>query len=100
MWAEEDGQAFVNHIFPGLWPMEFGYSERTQRQWYERIPKAGVLLWKKSIILSALGPTSIEATEQFDKCLDEMNGHRKNLVVQCRGFFNKFIIMKPWTVTE
>ena len=58
-------------------------------------------MWKKSIILSALGLTSIEeAIEQFDKCLDEMNGHRKNLVVQCWRFFNKFVIMKPWTVTE
>jgi hypothetical protein len=36
-----------------------------------------------------------EATGQFDKCLDEMNGHRKNLVVQWWRFFNEFAIMKP-----
>ena len=46
-------------------------------------------------------PTSIEeATEQFDKCLDEMDGHRKNLVVQWWRFFNEFTIMRPWTVSE
>ena len=44
--------------------------------------------------------TSIgEATEQFAKSLDEMNGHRKNLMVQWWRFFNEFTIMKPWTVT-
>jgi hypothetical protein len=60
-----------------------------------------MLLWKKSNILSALAPTSIEeATEQFDKCLDEMDGHRKNLVVQWWRIFNEFTIMRPWTVSE
>jgi len=100
---EMEGERNRKHELYALW-IEFAYSERQTRNWFERMPTTGTnkcFCGKGSISYPHWPPTSIEeAREQFEMCQDERNEHRRNLVVQWWRFFNDIADITPWRMSE
>jgi hypothetical protein len=83
-----------------LWN-EFVLATRVKHKRYEKLPKKGCSCGKASIGYPHWPPTSEEeSVEQFNYCMNDYNGHRRNLVLRWWEHFNEFAVMTKWNVSE
>jgi hypothetical protein len=83
-----------------LWN-EFVLATRIENGYYGKLPKKGCSCGRARISYPHWPPTSeAESAEQFNYCMDDNNGHRRNLVLRWWEHFNKFANMEKWEVSE
>jgi hypothetical protein len=83
-----------------LWD-EFVLATRIGNGYYDKLPRKGCRCGRARISYPHWPPTSeAESAEQFNYCMDDNNGHRRNLVLRWWEHFNKFANMEKWEVSE
>jgi hypothetical protein len=83
-----------------LWN-EFVLATRIKNKQYGKLPKKGCSCGRARISYPHWPPTSeAESTEQFNYCMDDNNGHRRNLVLRWWEHFNEFANMTNWKASE